>query len=211
MVKACFVPCLFMLLVGCTSNKESQSATTSPPKQDTPSPSPSTPNQNQQNNDPKNPANKQSNPQQNTVVNKNATLIHEIVSLAKVGTVKNCSFPADTTVIDQVVSKWGKADQQDFVAGNRYFTYTSHGIVFGVNKGEQIFDVRSYSKEIQQISFDEVKAVLGKPNEVHYNGADKIWVYNVNEKYQLKFVGSKPFIDHISVFCPADAKNQMAG
>ncbi|WP_235815127.1 YjgB family protein [Neobacillus vireti] len=210
MVKASFISCLLILLVGCTGNQESQ-ATTSPPKQSTPSPSPSPPNQNQQNNEPKNPANNQSNPQENAVVNKNAALIHEIVSLAKVGTVKNCSFPAHTTVIDQVISKWGTADQQDFVAGNRYFTYTSHGIVFGVNKGEQIFDVRSYSKEIQQITFDEIKDVLGKPNEVHNNGADKIWVYNVNEKFQLKFVGSKTTIDHILVFCPADAKNQMAG
>jgi hypothetical protein len=207
-VKTFFIPCLFVLLVGCSNDQEKQS-TTSPPSQSTTSPS--SPNQTHQNNEPKNPSNNPSNSQQNMTDNKNATLIHEIVTLAKVGTVKNCSFPADTTVIDQVIAKWGKADQQDFVAGNRYFTYTSHGIVFGVNKGEQIFDVRSYSKEIQQITFDEVNGVLGKPNEVHYSNGDTIWVFNVNEKFQLKFVGSKSTIDHISVFCPADAKNQMAG
>ncbi|WHY88650.1 hypothetical protein QNH39_12790 [Neobacillus novalis] len=64
-VTACFIPCLFALLVCCTSNQDSQSATKSPPRQSTPSPdpNPSTSNQNQQNNEPKNPANNQSNPQ----------------------------------------------------------------------------------------------------------------------------------------------------
>lgn len=206
----CFIPCLFVLLAGCSNDHEKQS-TTSPPKQSTSSPSTDSPNPAPPKNEPTNPSNHQSNSQQNTTDHKNATLIHEIVTLAKVGTVKECSFPVDTTVIDEVIAKWGKPEQEDFVAGNRYFTYTSHGVVFGVNKGEQIFDVRSYSKEIQQITFDEVKGVLGKPDEVRYSGRDTIWVYNVNEKFQLKFVGSKSTVDHISVYYPAGAKNQMAG
>ncbi len=209
-LKICFIPCLFVLLAGCFNDQGKQS-TTSPPKQSTSNPSTHSPNQTTQNNPPKSPSNNQSNSQQNMKENKNATLIYEIVTLAKVGTVKDCSFPADTTVIDEVIAKWGKPDQEDFVAGNRYFTYSSRGIVFGVNKGEQIFDVRSYSKEIQQITFDEVKGVLGKPDEVRYSGGDTIWVYNVNEKFQSKFVGSKSTVDHISVFYPAGAKNQMAG
>ncbi|MED3625349.1 YjgB family protein [Bacillus thermocopriae] len=199
--KIYFIPCLLALLVGCSNDQETEAPNTSPKQP---------PTINEPTN-PTNPSNPPSNSQPNNNNPKHTTLIQEIVSLAKVGTVKNCSFPASTTVIDEVKLYWGEPDQEDFVAGNRYFTFSSHGIVFGVNKGEQIFDVRSYSKEIQQITFDEVEKVLGKPNNVRSNSGDKIWVYNVNEKFQLKFVGSKSTIDHISVFYPAGAKNQMAG
>jgi hypothetical protein len=199
--KICFIPCLLALLVGCSNDQETQTPTTSPKHP---------PSINELTN-PTNPSTPPFNSQPNSSNPKHTTLIQEIVTLAKVGTVKNCSFPASTTVIDEVMLYWGEPDQEDFVAGNRYFSFTSHGIVFGVNKGEQIFDVRSYSKEIQQITFDEVEKVLGKPDNVHSNSGDKIWVYNVNEKFQLKFVGSKSTIDHISVFYPAGAKNQMAG
>jgi hypothetical protein len=208
-MKICFIPCIFTLLISCTNQQEAQPK--SPPTKQT-SPSSSSSNQSSQINEPEKPANNNSNSEQNNSEDsQRSVLIHEIVELAKVGTVKNCSFPADTTVFDQVTAKWGEPDKLDFSAGNRYATYTSRGIVFGINKGEQIFDVRSYSKELQQITFTNLKDELGAPTEVHTNSGDTIWVYNVSDKFQLKFVGSKATIDHISVYCPADAKNQMAG
>ncbi|WP_430153905.1 DUF4309 domain-containing protein [Paenibacillus algorifonticola] len=59
-------------------------------------------------------------------------------------------------------------------------------------------------------SFDIEKS-LG--NETATNGDDQIYMYEVNEQYQLKFIIPKSTgkVDHISVFCPLDAKNNMAG
>lgn len=55
--------------------------------------------------------------------------------------------------------------------------------------------------------------MLGKPSSVKGNGGDKIYVYKVNNQYELKFVIPKSTgnVDHISVFSPEDSINKMAG
>lgn len=86
-------------------------------------------------------------------------------------------------------------------------------IVFGFNKGSQVFDVRSYHAELKLITLQEIEKALGKPSSVKENGEDKIYVYKVNNQYELKFVIPKSTgkVDHISVFSPEDSINKMAG
>ncbi|WP_052353869.1 YjgB family protein [Neobacillus jeddahensis] len=221
LLKIGFIPCLFALLIGCTHQEDTQS---SPPPSKQTSPSSSSSHSSSQTDEPEKPSEKpsgnvsekpSSNPSTSepsqTGDSQQASLIQETVKLAKEGSVKNCIFPVETTTFEQITAKWGEPDQLDFVAGNRYATYTSRGIVFGINKGEQIFDVRSNAKELQQLTFEQIKQELGKPDDTRTSSGDTIWVYNVTDKFQLKFVGSKATIDHISVYCPRDAKNQMAG
>lgn len=94
-----------------------------------------------------------------------------------------------------------------------YATFTNKNVVFGFNKGSQVFDVRSYHAELKLITLQEIEKALGKPSSVKENGEDKIYVYKVNNQYELKFVIPKwtGKVDHISVFSPEDSINKMAG
>lgn len=48
---------------------------------------------------------------------------------------------------------------------------------------------------------------------IKVNGNDKIYIYKVNDQFELKFVipSSTGKVDHISVFSPEDSINNMAG
>ena len=75
------------------------------------------------------------------------------------------------------------------------------------------FDVRSYHAELKSITLQEIEKALGKPNSVKGNGDDKIYVYKVNNQFELKFIIPKSTgkVNHISVFSPEDSINKMAG
>lgn len=218
-MKLVIIPFLFTLLIACT-NKEQHPAP--PPSNsasnnsDSTSPSTGNSNDNMSEEPGEKPSdgntdNQSTKPPSQSADSQQVQLIKETVELAKKGTVKNSIFPIESTTFDQITTKWGEPDQLDYVAGNRYATFSSRGFVFGINKGEQIFDVRSYAKELQQLTFDNIKKELGTPDDVRTSSGDTIWVYHLTNKYQLKFVGSKATIDHISVIYPAGAKNNMAG
>jgi len=147
------------------------------------------------------------------------TLITNIFNLAKQGKVINSDFPAKTTVIDTVYEKLGNADKVDYVAkakGN-YATFTKYKLVFGFNKGSQIFEVRTFDSKISKISLSMVKNTLGSPAyDVKVNG-QKIIGYKAGQEYKLLIVfnnssksNSDPLIDHYSVLYPKGTVNSMA-
>ena len=107
----------------------------------------------------------------------------------------------------------GKANKTEYAGNGMYATFTNKNIVFGFNKGSQVFDVRSYHAELKLITLQEIEKALGKPSSVKENGEDKIYVYKVNNQYELKFVIPKSTgkVDRISVFSPEDSINKMAG
>ncbi|MNN94259.1 hypothetical protein D3C81_2128520 [compost metagenome] len=82
-----------------------------------------------------------------------------------------------------------------------------------MNKGSQIFDVRSSASDLQQLTLQEIEQTLGKPDNTTTNGGDKIYIYQAGEQYQLKFIipESTGKVDHISVFSEQDSINNMAG
>lgn len=145
-------------------------------------------------------------------------LITNIFNLAKQGKVINSDFPAKTTNIDTVYEKLEKADKIDYVvkAKGNYATFTKYKLVFGFNKGSQIFEVRTFDSKISKVSLSMVKKTLGSPAyDVKANGQEIIG-YIASKEYKLLLVfnssksNSDPLIDHYSVLYPKGTVNSMA-
>jgi hypothetical protein len=143
----------------------------------------------------------------------NSKLINDLMALAKIGKVPDVKYGAHTGLIDDVEKAWGKADKEEPAGKGIYATYSKKNVVFGFNKGSQIFDVRSSDPVLQKLTLKEIEHVLAKPDDTTINGNDTIYVFKANDQYQIKFVIPKSTgkVDHISVFSPQDSINNMAG
>ncbi|PFV78022.1 hypothetical protein COL05_18850 [Bacillus sp. AFS059628] len=149
-----------------------------------------------------------------TVINqKSINHVKELFELAKEGKVPNVPFAAHTGDIEEIEKAWGKADKTEQAGNGMYATFTNKNVSFGFNKGSQVFDVRSYHAELKSITLQDIEKALGKPAAVKINGEDKIYVYKVNNQFELKFIIPKSIgkVNHISVFSPEDSINKMAG
>ncbi|PFZ33383.1 YjgB family protein [Bacillus wiedmannii] len=149
-----------------------------------------------------------------TVINqKSINYVKELFELAKEGKVPNVPFAAHTGDIEEIEKAWGKADKTEQAGNGIYATFTNKNVSFGFNKGSQVFDVRSYHAELKSITLQDIEKALGKPASIKVNGEDKIYVYRVNNQFELKFIIPKSTgkINHISVFSPEDSINKMAG
>ena len=139
--------------------------------------------------------------------------------LAEQGKVINSAFPVQTTVIEDVKSKWGEPDKTEWVAAAKgnYATYSNYALVFGFNKGSQIFEVRSFDKQLQKLSLAKTKEVYGTPAyDVKING-EEIIGYTAGQEFKMEFVfplptanNSKPMMDHYLVLYPSGTVNNMA-
>lgn len=150
----------------------------------------------------------------NTKLNqKSINHVKELFEQAKEGKVPNVPYAAHTGDIEEIEKAWGKADKTEQAGNGMYATFTNKNVAFGFNKGSQVFDVRSYHAELKSITLQEIEKALGKPASVKVNGNDKIYVYKVNDQFELKFVipNSTGKVHHISVFSPEDSINKMAG
>ncbi|MBE7121274.1 YjgB family protein [Bacillus cereus] len=150
----------------------------------------------------------------NTVVNqKSINHIKDLFEQAKEGKVPNVPYAAHTGDIEEIEKAWGKADKTEQAGNGMYATFTNENVAFGFNKGSQVFDVRSYHTELKSITLQEIEKALGKPVSVKVNVNDKIYIYKVNNQFELKFVipTSTGKVHHISVFSPEDSINKMAG
>lgn len=146
-------------------------------------------------------------------------LLQNVKQLAEQGKVINSDFPVKTTVIEDVKSQWGEPEKTEWVAAAKgnYATYSNHGIVFGFNKGTQIFEVRSFDKQLQSISLTKTKEVFGTPAyDVKVNG-EEIIGYTAGQEFKIEFVfplptsgNSDPVIDHYLVLYPKGTVNSMA-
>ncbi|WP_054027215.1 YjgB family protein [Bacillus sp. FJAT-28004] len=139
--------------------------------------------------------------------------ISSVYKLAKEGKVPGSDYAAHIALYDEIEKKWGKPDTNEAAGKGIYATYKDKGITFGYNKGMLVFDVRSYSEKLQGITLKDIEIALGSADEETVNGTDAIYTYEVNDQYQLKFIMAEATgkVDHISVYCPQDAKNNMAG
>lgn len=151
--------------------------------------------------------------------NSQKALLDSIKNLAKEGKIINCDFQAKSTVIEDVEKKWGKADKTDWVpkAKGNYATYSKYNVVFGFNKGSQIFEVRSFDSSLKKISLSMVKKAFGTPEyDVKSNG-EEIIGYKVGQEFKILFVfpqptkdNNDPLMDHYSVLYPKGTVNNMA-
>ncbi|MEK4235221.1 hypothetical protein BSK65_08045 [Paenibacillus odorifer] len=139
--------------------------------------------------------------------------LQELLELAKKGKVPGVKYAAHTGLIDEVEADWGKPDQQESAGKGIYATYTDEHVVFGFNKGSLIFDVRSSDAALQELTLKQIESTLGKPDDTKVNGEDKIYTYQANDQFQLKFIipNSTGKVGHISVFSEQDSTNNMAG
>ncbi|AFM00131.1 MULTISPECIES: YjgB family protein [Desulfitobacterium] len=146
-------------------------------------------------------------------------LLLNIRQLAEKGKVINSDFAAKTTVIEDVEKKWGKPDSTDWVpeAKGNYATYSSHAMVFGFNKGSQIFEVRSFDKQLQKITLSKVKDIFGTPAYTATVGGEDIIGYTAGQEFKILLVfpkvtgtNSDPTLDHYSVLYPQGTVNSMA-
>ncbi|KLU63526.1 regulatory protein BlaR1 [Peptococcaceae bacterium CEB3] len=147
-------------------------------------------------------------------------LLSDMIQLARQGKVINCSFPAMTTNIAAVEQAWGQASETNYVptAHGSYATFSSHKVVFGFNKGNQIFEVRSFDSRLTGITLDNVKQFLGTPAyNGEYNGQDIIG-YTMGPEFKIEMVfpqptavNPDPAMDHYSVLDPKGTADEMGG
>ncbi|AIQ39617.1 YjgB family protein [Paenibacillus sp. FSL R5-0912] len=139
--------------------------------------------------------------------------LKELLQLAKQGKVPGVEYAAHSGLIDDVEAAWGEPDTKESAGKGIYSTYAGKHVVFGFNKGSQIFDVRSSASDLQKLTLKQIEEVLGKPDATSVNGSDDIYIYQAGKQYQLKFIipDSTGTVDHISVFSKQDSINNMAG
>lgn len=147
------------------------------------------------------------------------TLLSNMKQAAQQGRVINSNFPVKSVTIEDVEKSLGPADSTDYVAAakGRYATFSSHQLVFGINKGEQIFEVRSFDNRLSGISLADVKAVFGTPAYDATVSGQEIIGYTAGSSYKIELVFPQPtsaqpnpVMDHYSVLYPAGTVNSMA-
>lgn len=139
--------------------------------------------------------------------------LQELMELAKQGHAPGIPFAAHTGMIEDVKAAWGKPDIEEGAGKGIYATYQAKQAVIGFNKGSVIIDVRSTADELHRLTLQNIEASLGNPDEITTSGSDHIYTYKAGEQFQLKFVipDQAGTVDHISVYSPSDAVNNMAG
>ncbi|HWQ42692.1 MAG TPA: M56 family metallopeptidase [Desulfosporosinus sp.] len=158
---------------------------------------------------------------QTTQLNPDATksLVLNMMVFAKQGKVINSDYAAKTTTIEDVEKVWGKADKTDYVATAKggYATYTGRQVVFGINKGEQLFEVRSFDSRLKSVTLSKVKEVLGNPAyDAKTNGQELIG-YTAGSEFKIEMIfpqptkdNPNPVLDHYNVLYPLGTVNSMA-
>ncbi|MFJ5715973.1 M56 family metallopeptidase [Neobacillus sp. NPDC093127] len=146
-------------------------------------------------------------------------LLSSVMQLAKQGKIINSDFPVKTTIIDDVEKKLGTPDKADWVpsAKGNYAVFSKYNVVFGFNKGSQIFEARSFDKKLNELSLSMVKKVFGTPAyDVKSNG-EEIIGYVANSEFNILLVfpepsksNPDPVMDHYSVLYPKGTVNNMS-
>lgn len=150
---------------------------------------------------------------------KEKNLLLNLRELAEQGKVINCDYPVKATIFENVTAQWGDPDKRDWVAAAKgeYATFSSRDVVFGINKGSQIFEVRSFSAQIKQITLAKTKEFFGAPPyDVKVNG-EQIIGYTAGQEFKIEFVfpestssSPDPKLDHYLVLYPRGTVNMMA-
>lgn len=146
-------------------------------------------------------------------------LLGQIRDLAQEGKVPGCDYALKTTCIEDIEKAWGKPEKTDYVAAAKgsFASYPGRGLVFGFNKGSQIFDIRSYAKELNTIRQSDLVKIYGNPDMTRRVNGEDIIGYVMGDEFKIRFVfpaagktNPDPTLDHISVFYPRGTVNQMA-
>lgn len=135
-------------------------------------------------------------------------IVQDIARLAQEGRAPDIPFAAGEADQQTVHAQWGKPLQVTESANGQYEEYQDVTIGY---QGSQAFDIRSFKEDMKKIHLADIKNKLGEPDEVRYyqdpTTNQIILVYQVNDKYQLKWILPKPtdsdanpVVHHISVY-----------
>ncbi len=145
-----------------------------------------------------------------------AALVRESMALAKQGKAIDIPFTLQQNM-GTVQNLWGNTNSLNAAGAGIYMTYSSHAAAFGLNKGSQIFDIRSYNSKLKAITLSDIESVLGQPADTRHTPDSMIYMYPAGANYQLLFVfpwssnGSMGnTVDHVSVFWPQGTVDLMA-
>ncbi len=147
-------------------------------------------------------------------------LLTQMKQEARLGKAVDIPFAVKSTVIDTVEAKWGKPTSSQYIASAMgiYNVYAAHSAVFGFNKGDQIFEVRSSAHALSALSYNAVRSAYGKPAYVHTSSSQVILGYVVTSEYKMLLVfpapskkNPNPSLLHYSVFYLQGTVNLMAG
>jgi beta-N-acetylhexosaminidase len=106
---------------------------------------------------------------------------------------------------------------RDYVdaAKGTYCTYSKKYVVVAYNKGQQLFEIRSYDPSLKNLTIQDIINYFGSPNiDIKTSNKEEIISYAVGTS-TLKFVfptGTQTLcLDHYSIYDGSLAKNNMAG
>lgn len=156
--------------------------------------------------------------EENKKEDKNEVLLKEILDKAKDGEVIDCKFKAKYNIIDDVNKEWGKEEKFDYIAdakGN-YFTFKDKDEVFGVNKGGVIFEVRTFSPKLKELTLKDIISYFGEQEyDIISKLEERIIGYVINDEFKIILVfkdgyNDNPILDHYSILYPKETINMMA-
>jgi hypothetical protein len=143
-------------------------------------------------------------------------LLNSIDLLARQGWILNCGYRVENNTVDDVTDDIGKPDESTYVASAKgtYATFDDDHIVVGFNKGDQIFELRSYDARLGSVRLNDVKAYYGKPDHTASGNGEQYLSYKLSDKLNIKFVfpssGKNPALSHYNVLWPQGTVNMMA-
>lgn len=152
----------------------------------------------------------------NNKVNSNTEkLLKDIKDKAAKGQVIDSNFTLGDSIYT-VTSKLGEPSSEDYVAEAKgtYFNFDSYNLSFGCNKGDQIFEIRSLDKNLNNLDLNDVENFFGKPDyDVTTKSKEKIIGYKITKDFKILFVfnTSTYKLKHYSVLYPGITQNSMAG
>lgn len=151
-----------------------------------------------------------------TADNPKYKLLLNIATKAKDGSIIKSDFHLKSTTIDEIRKSWGKEDKREYVdaAKGTYCTYSKKNVVVAYNKGQQLFEIRSYDPNLKVLTIDDIKNYFGSPKaDVKTSNKEEIISYTVGSN-TLKFVfplGTQNlYLDHYSIYNASLANNNMA-
>jgi len=143
-------------------------------------------------------------------------LLQSIDLLGQMGWVLNAPYKVESDTIEAVTGELGEADSSDYVASAKgtYYTYGAEKLVIGVNKGEQIFEIRSFDDRLSEITLSDVTDYFGDPEHLTRSDAELFVSYKLTDDFNIKFVfprqSTNPAVSHYCVIYPAGTVNMMA-
>ena len=154
----------------------------------------------------KSPDNKSNSTNKSTNEVNSNQLIVKIKEFAIEGRVINSNFKLGDS-ISNVIDKLGEPSNKSYVeaAKGEYFTFNSKNLVFGCNKGEQIFEIRCLENNLNKLSLNDIENFFGKPNYSVVTKLDeKIIGYKISKNFKILFVfdNKKYKLKHYSVLYP---------